>query len=359
MQRFFSFFETDYDFLTKWQREAHKAYISSFKFCKNKERVLQSFKNDYNFSHWVKVIIDWLEKLWIEYELDELYCRYIIISTQDWNKIIEWSNYGLTNSTHYKIFEDKARTTQILFNHGYRTPKQVLMHKRWSIFEDKTTNLSAALSFAENIGYPLILKPNSSNRWRWVLKIYNKKDLLYFYELYSQKELYNDYAVLQECILWNDIRILYLNWEILIAYQRTPFSVVWDWESSIKNLVKKTWVKSDLSLIEAKIKNDYNINLETIIAAGHKIHLIDTANISTWGTWSLYPINNKDIEFCRQISNLFGANYFWLDVITNWSIEDWTIIEVNTCPWVKGAFDVSEEFKSSFAEKIIKAILMI
>ena len=334
-------------------------YISKLNYCRNKENILKSYINNANFSNGIKVIIEWLERKWIEYSLDEKYWRYMIIHFANWkNKVIESSNYWITSSVIYKIFEDKTHTSDILKMSWYKVPKQIMLMKRSSIFHNNTNNILTWIWFAKDIWYPLILKPNSSKKWQWVLKIKKDSELRYFYELYSENKLYKDYAILQECVKEkNDIRVLYLNGKILLAYQRHPFSIVWDWKNSILKLIENTWKQYDEFIISEKIKTDYDYNFDKILSNWESIILTNTANISTWWTGSIYNFDNDDIKFCDWIRDLFWANYFGLDIMTNWKIKDWVIIEINTCPWVKWAFETSPEFAKTFANDIIDYII--
>jgi len=119
-------------------------------------------------------------------------------------------------------------------------------------------------------------------------------------------------------IKWNDCRVLFLNWEILTAYKRTPPEVIWDWNSTIDLIIK--WITDDIFEIE-KILFD-----------------------------------NEDLEFCKKISNTTWSNYFWLDVIFDKKISDWTIIEINKSPWIEWISSVDHNFKKIFWKKIFNEI---
>lgn len=327
--------------------------IKGLNFLKNKTDFLDE-ENSFKIHNNLLPIIDNLEEDWFSYTIEK-YWHLMIINLPNWkNKIIFWWDYWLNSSVVRRVFDDKIFSNFILNSEDIKTPNEKLIIREDSVFSNKWNKINDALVFSDKLWFPLIIKPFEWSHWDWVYKIFNKIQLNDFLEKFNNWDLYDwDKLIIQEFIRWNDCRVLFLNWEILAAYKRTPPEVVWDWNSTIYSIIRS--ITDDISEIE-KIKEFLEmswIKLDGVLSKNEKVEISATANISTWWSAEKILFDYEDLEFCKKISNTTGANYFWLDVIFNKKISDWTIIEINKSPWIEWISDVDPDFKREFWKKFI------
>lgn len=184
-----------------------------------------------------------------------------------------------------------------------------------------------------------------------------------------------DKMIIQKQIDWDEARVLVLNWEIIIAYIRTPPSVVWNWKDSIKWLIEQEnisnpsrweWYKKSLSFI--KIDNEliwyiekHWYNIDSIPKVWQKIQL--RWNSNTWTGWwrkEITDIISKDIQnICIKVSEIFWLKICWVDLICRdykkkLSEVWWIILEINPTPWT-GWWTI-DTFDTNIPKKILEKL---
>jgi len=86
--------------------------------------------------------------------------------------------------------------------------------------------------------------------------------------------------LLQTYIPGRDYRVLYLDGEILIAYERIPPTIIGDEKNTIKNLIKTNFPTINQKKVEHYLETQ-GINTETILEKNKTLPLLPTANIAT------------------------------------------------------------------------------
>lgn len=99
------------------------------------------------------------------------------------------------------------------------------------IKSDKT--IEKAWQFAQKIGLPVFLKPNSKSQGTGVTKVYTKKD---FFRVFKEIGRIDSVILVEKPIIGRDYRIVVLDDEIISAYERIPLTIVGDGKSSIESL---------------------------------------------------------------------------------------------------------------------------
>lgn len=328
--------------------EEYISKISSLKYLVNKNELLKN--SNFQVKHAVLLLIDHIDKDWYEYIVDE-YGYSIYIKFPNWNqRIVYKADYWFNNSTLYKIFKDKLLTTKCLKYNNFKTPDEILLVKENWLYSNDENGYSAVLNFAQEKWFPLIAKPIDWSCGRGVEKIFSMQQLEeYLLRFHNQN---TKRCLIQKCVSWSDYRVVYLDWEILIAYERVPLNIKGDWTSSIGALLN-TWLLDSLNMNKViDFLNKQNYTLDTVLNEEIMLNLLPTANISTWWIAKIVETTKQDLDMMNRIAKVFWARYFGIDILSEWPIHQWTIIEVNNSPSVSGICASYPPFREKFWEKI-------
>ncbi len=325
--------------------------INSLKFLSNKEELLN---NKNSIKHGIFVLLDALETDWYSYWIDEYWFVISISLPNGKNRIIYNADYWFDSSTLRRIFEDKVYTSKILRKSWKKVAEDMLVIKEKSWYSSDSNNTIACIKFAERVWYPLIFKPNDWSLGAGVKKIFTKEQLLLELEKYNKDEK-SGLFLLQQYLPWKDYRILYLDWEILVSYERMPAKIKGDGKKTIKELIELNNYNEWLLKIEEYLNNQ-KISLSTVLPNKSEINLLPTANVATGWTVREILVNDEDKEYIKSIADIFNSRYFWIDIISNWSIADWYVLEINKAPITKWISEYSKEFKADFGKKIWQTI---
>lgn len=318
--------------------------ISSLKRLENKDELL---KKGTTIKHGIFILLDILEKEWYPYRIEEYWYLIAINFSNGKRKLIYDSDYWFNSSSIRRIFKDKIYTTKILRHYGEKVADDMLVVKESSAVSNESNNIQACLEFAEKVWYPLIFKPNNGSRGEWVKKIFSQKQLLQELKLYNNDNK-DWFFLLQQYLPGTEYRAIYLDGEVLVAYKREPISIKWDGTSSIKELI--SIYQYDVFLEEIKkYLTDQEVSLDTVLTLGEEISLLPTANVSMWWKVSVVPLSEEDIVFIKKIADIFWANYFWIDIISEWSIAEGTVLEINGAPGIAWISSVLPWFQEKFA----------
>lgn len=141
----------------------------------------------------------------------------------------------------------------------------------------------------------------------------------------------------------------------MLAYKKNKFKLTWNWINTFSNFIDNlNFNKAEIKLIVQQIINKW-LNLSDIPANWEKLEVFDYINHISSQSEEI-DFTNKDIEFITNIAKSFWANYFWIDIISNWNINDGYIIEINWKPDVLYAKNISKKFNDTFFSKVIDKI---
>jgi len=257
------------------------------------------------------------------------------------SKIIEATVCSDTSAVSVDISCDKLLTKQILDIQCIPIAKG-----------GKIQNTLDLLLKAENIGYPVVLKPRFGNQGKGVVvNISNEKELLKSYNSLCKE--YID-IIIEECIKGNDYRVCMVNNKVIAVSERIPPSILGDGINNITKLINEinkeeirgfghekplTKIKIDSEIVDCIQKQGYDI--DSIIPEGIKIALRRNANLSTGGI-SLDCTNNiceENINICRRTAEAIGLNICGIDIcckdISLPLKDQGAIIEVNAAPGIR------------------------
>jgi len=218
----------------------------------------------------------------------------------------------------------------------------------WADTVHSNRKMPYALKYAEKLGYPVIVKPNSKSQGSGVALVWNKKELIS-----SLKEVFKDdkIAIIEKYLPGHDYRVVVLDKEIISAYERIPLSVIGDGKSSIFSLLKQkqkffnscgrdTKINFNDLRIKAKLKRQ-GFSFKDVPSKGQKIFLLDNANLSTGGdaidvTSIIHP---NFAKLAKNLTRDMGLRIAGVDIMVtkgditkNPEICSHYIIEINSAP---------------------------
>lgn len=291
-------------------------------------------------------------------------------------------NFGLDLNGYAAstVVHDKAFTVALLRAAGINVPKHLLFgHKlppKWLL--DKRdlkripkAGLEAAQEFAEQVGYPAVVKPNASRGGKGVTFVDNAAELI---------EAADTIAVAHPMLLvesWQngrDHRVVILDGKVLAAYERRPATVIGDGVHGMRGLIEIRqkqleeegyngvipWEDERMD----KVLHRQGLSRTSVPEAGRSVQLFDIANISNGGT--LHDMRNKIhpdyVALCQKVADSCGLILAGVDVLTD-DISapidpdkpEYTIIEVNASPGLANLYASGGERR----EQVLSALRSI
>ncbi len=244
-----------------------------------------------------------------------------------------------TNSIGVEIACDKEDTKHLLEQANIEVPKGEIVRSE--------RGLKDAVDY---IKYPLVIKPINGNHGRGItINIQNWEDALAGFE--AAKKISRS-VIVEKYIVGDDYRLLVINHKLVAAALRTPAHVVGDGISTIQQLIDRVnddprrgyghenvLTKISVNEMTQNILKDLDLTLESVLEQGKKLHLKDTANLSTGGTATdvTHIVHPENVFMAERISRVIGLNICGIDVMTldiSVPIKDTggAVLEVNAGP---------------------------
>lgn len=246
-----------------------------------------------------------------------------------------------------EIAKDKDYATFFMKKMGYPTIEgKAFCSPSWAKTIGSKDTLHIAYKYANKLGFPVIVKPNSGSQGTDVSLIYNKEE---FYESINKVFENDRMALVQKYIQGKDYRMVVLEDDIISVYERIPLSIIGDGKSTINKLLHKKIIKfkkekrfinieaSDIR-IKKKLKHQ-NMSFTFIPKNKQKVYLLDNANLSSGGDAvdMTSKINSSFKKLVIKLTKDMGLKLAGVDVIiekgdiTQRPIK-YKIIEINSAP---------------------------
>jgi D-alanine-D-alanine ligase-like ATP-grasp enzyme len=270
------------------------------------------------------------------------------------------------------VAKDKGYTRYFMADMGYKIPRgDVFFSDYWCEINEAKNNGEEAVKFAESIGYPVIVKPNTGSKGRDVFKAYNKQELVEILKIVFEK---NNVILVEEYIIGDDYRLVVLKDEVVMAYRRLPLTVLGNDEDNIEALFKikktgflnvgrKITIEASDPRITKRLKNFYKFDLQYIPKMGEEVILLANANLSSGGeavdvTGHIHD-SYKEIAVklaCDMGLNLAGVDFITAEDITE-PLKDPVFIEINSSPGLTH-FQTESKESEKRVEELYYNILM-
>lgn len=206
---------------------------------------------------------------------------------------------GLNRDSAAHLAADKDYTARWLAAAGLPSPRGRLVFSpaysaRMALKNSETAvrlpGPDAAPEIAQEFGFPVVVKPNRGAEGRGVARCTSRAALV---EAVSRGLEVDDILRIEQWLPGRDYRLLVLDGEVLLAYERRPFSVTGDGTRTLAELIDAALAALKHSQRGAKIVADdprllalvaaHGRSPEDILPAGQEQPLLDNANLSTGG----------------------------------------------------------------------------
>lgn len=267
------------------------------------------------------------------------------------------TNFDLNPLGASEVARDKSYAAYFMQLMGYPVVegRQFLLDwwgERISAGEDA----GASIPYANTLGYPVIVKPNSKSQGSGVVKVYSDGELMMAIQSYQEKERV---FLVQKFIPWRDYRILVLDNEVISAYERIPLSVTGNGVSTVRELLgikqeqfnaqgRDTRIRIDDPRISQCLERRQR-SLESTVPNQETWQLLDNANLSSGGdardvTEQIHPMYEG---LAVQLTRDMGLRYCGVDLFVNGdltsSFDECVICEINAAPGIDNYASIGPE----------------
>ena len=247
-----------------------------------------------------------------------------------------------TSAIGVEIAQDKDDTKRVLGNIGLPVPKG-----------DVATTLEGAIEIAEEIGFPVILKPLDASHGRGISGRLDSEDDVT--RAWPNARALGRRVVVESFSAGSDHRVLVVNGKVAACAERVAAHVIGDGKRTVRQLIElanqdvrrgfghtKTLTKIPVDQLTGEFLAEQGRTLDTVPAEGERVFLRGTANLSTGGTSidrteEMHPDN---VTACEMAANAVGLDIAGIDVITPdisvpFRENGAVIIEVNAAPGIR------------------------
>jgi cyanophycin synthetase len=256
-----------------------------------------------------------------------------------YQKRIEATVTSMTSLIATDIACDKELTKKMLHESGIPIPRGRVVGSR-----------EEAREAAEDLGFPLVLKPLDSNHGKGVAINLNSCEEVE--QAFDRAMSYSDDCIIERHVGGRDHRVLVVNGEVIAVSERLPAHVVGDGSRTVQELVdkenrnprrgeghEKALTKIFINEESRRLIAEQNLALDAVPPAGQTVWLKYTANISTGGTAvdRTDDIHYENIETAKRAARVIGLDIAGVDMITtdiSRPLEETggAICEVNAAP---------------------------
>ncbi|MCI5046350.1 MAG: cyanophycin synthetase [Aquisalinus sp.] len=282
---------------------------------------------------------------WIRLNQDSL----IQLGQGKYQKRIEAALSSQTACIAVDIAKDKEFCTQLLYDLGLPVPEQKYVR-----------NGDEAVTAAERIGYPVVVKPVDGNHGRGVsVNLTTENDVLDAYDKASDQ---GSGVIVEKMIEGADHRLLVVNGTLVAAAKRVPAHVKGDGKSTIEELVDREnldprrgvghenmLTRLELDKAADKMLREQQMDVKTVLADGQVAYLRRTANLSTGGTAvdvtdTIHPDNKFMAERAIKAVGLDigGVDFLTTDITKSYRETGGAICEINAGPGIRMHISPSE-----------------
>ncbi|HUF66838.1 MAG TPA: cyanophycin synthetase [Gemmatimonadaceae bacterium] len=248
----------------------------------------------------------------------------------------------LTSSIAVEIAQDKEDTKRVLSNIGLPVPRG-----------EVARTLAEAIEIADDLGYPVVLKPVDASQGRGIAgPLESAAELEHAWP--AAREV-SRRVVVEKFHAGRDHRVLVVNGRVAACAERVPAAVAGDGYSTIAELIEQanrdprrgtghrkilTRLAADARTAEQLARRGFS--LATVPPRGEQVTLRATANLSTGGTSidrteEMHPDN---ITACEMAAGIVGLDIAGIDVLTTDISKPFrgngaVILEVNAAPGIR------------------------
>ena len=261
-------------------------------------------------------------------------------------RYFRYSSLDLNPLGASEIAKDKDFANFFMTEMGYPTiPGRTFFSDDWARSIHSRRNIDAAYRYARELGFPVIVKPNSGSQGVGVTLVYNKRQ---FYRAMGFIFKRDRVALVQRLVQGRDYRVVVLDDRVISAYERIPLNVIGDGHSTIRRLLNEKQRRFIASSRDTAIKpkdprmaeklERQGLSFRSIPKKGERVYLLDNANLSAGGD-SVDVTNQIHPDFQTIAMNLtrdMGLRLCGVDLMIDGNISQepatYHILEINAAP---------------------------
>lgn len=235
-----------------------------------------------------------------------------------------------------ELAADKSLTYRLLTERSLPAARQRLVY-----------GADEAVRAAQEIAYPVVLKPLGANRGRGVsVDLQSAADVREAYQIASEIQ---SGVVVEQCLQGDDYRLLVVDGRFVAAVKRPPPAVTGDGVHDINTLIEITnrverrdGLFLDPISVNAEVRRHLGgqgITLETVLPQGQRIFLRRSASPESASedvTEQVHP-ENRAVAVAAAASchlDVAGVDFISSDITRSWKENGAGIVEVNAGPAV-------------------------
>lgn len=261
----------------------------------------------------------------------------------------KYSSLDINPQAAAEIAKDKDFSHYYIKQLGYPiVPKsKTFFSDHWaSVVFQPNRRIDNGYEYAQSIGFPVVVKPNSFHQGIGVAIVHTKEE---FYR--AVHEIFKDdrIFIVQSPVQGKDYRIVVFDSDTISAYERLPLNVIGDGASSIEQLLilkeaelakkgRQMEVAHDPRITE-KLAHQ-NLSFKSIPQKNDQIFLLDNANLSTGGdsidiTDSIHP---SFAQIAINLTKDMGLRLCGVDIMVDGDItkpadsQKYWVLEINASP---------------------------
>jgi D-alanine-D-alanine ligase-like ATP-grasp enzyme len=219
--------------------------------------------------------------------------------------------------------------------------------EKWAMHIHSDESTVAAYQYARQLGWPVIVKPNSKSQGRCVFKVHTRRE---FEKAFKAVSKMDTMVLVETFVTGQDYRVVVLDGRVISAYERIPLQVVGNGRTTVRGLLQQkqrafekvgrdTVLKLDDCRIADKLSRE-GLSFDTRLEKGRRVYLLDNANLSSGGdskdvTEIIHPAFQK---LAVDVTKDMGLRLCGVDLMVVGSISQvpqkgkhW-IIEINSAP---------------------------
>jgi cyanophycin synthetase len=244
-----------------------------------------------------------------------------------------------TSHIAVELASDKEETNRILAHLGLPVPRQRLVQR-----EDD------AVTAAERIGYPVVVKPFNANHGRGIsIHLTTEEQVRTAFEVARE---HSRSVIVESFITGDDHRMLVVNGELVAVSKRVPGHVMGDGVHTIEQLMEevnrdprrgigheKVLTRLVLDHQAETLLSKKSYTKDTVPADGERVFLRSTGNLSTGGTATDVTdlVHPDNVEMAERAVKAIGLDVGGVDFLTTDITESYkdiggAICEINAAP---------------------------
>lgn len=263
-------------------------------------------------------------------------------------------SYPLNPAFAQALATDKAWMNQKLFSLDYKIPQgdYFFITQDYQKLRPAGKEKEDAVFYAEKLGYPVFVKPNRQSLGRGAEVIYSSQQLA---DHLKHLATLDYIALIQEVIHLPEYRIFVVEGEVQFMYQKSRPQIVGDGKQSVRRLIEQlnggiNYDRNHVDLNSFFLQGqlvEKGLTLDSILPQGQWLKISSHANLSAGGKISNYhPSASKKVNaWAKKLTQEINLSVCGIDVFVDGSIEDpenFTILEVNSNPSLKGIYELGE-----------------